>query len=203
MAQTLSPPAAGRRERKKRETRSHIRRAALDLALERGVDHVTVEEITERADVSVRTFFNYFDCKEDALLEDLSESAAQLAADVVARPSGESPWQALRAALQASELLHADHCARERVLARQRLVRDNPTLLPRQLAQYAAVEARLIEATAQRLGVDPDVDLRPALLAALALCAVRVAMQRWAADGSRTPSKLVADAFAHVPGGTS
>lgn len=48
----------GRRERKKLETRRTIRQAALTLALEEGVDKLTVEAITEAADVSPRTFFN-------------------------------------------------------------------------------------------------------------------------------------------------
>ncbi len=58
----------GLRERKKRETRAALTAAALRLALEKGPDNVTVEEISEAADVSVRTFFNYFSHKEHAIL---------------------------------------------------------------------------------------------------------------------------------------
>jgi AcrR family transcriptional regulator len=64
MTEELEP---GLRERKRRATRLAIQRAAVQLVLEQG-SGVTVEEISHRAEVSQRTFFNYFPTKEDALL---------------------------------------------------------------------------------------------------------------------------------------
>lgn len=54
----------GRRERRRAETRERIFRAALQLFAERGFSAVTVEDITEAADVGKGTFFNYFPAKE-------------------------------------------------------------------------------------------------------------------------------------------
>jgi AcrR family transcriptional regulator len=57
----------GRRERKAAETRERIFRAAIELFACRGLSNVTVEQITERADVGKGTFFNYFASKEEVL----------------------------------------------------------------------------------------------------------------------------------------
>jgi AcrR family transcriptional regulator len=57
-----------RRERKKIKTKSEILCAARHLFEEMGYDEVSIEDITERSDVSKGTFFNYFSSKEGLLL---------------------------------------------------------------------------------------------------------------------------------------
>ena len=57
----------GRRERRAAETRVRLFRCALQLFAERGFPNVTVEDITEAADVGKGTFFNYFESKDDVL----------------------------------------------------------------------------------------------------------------------------------------
>ncbi len=56
------------RDRKRTETWSAIHNAAAELTLVKGPTQVTVEDITSQANVSQRTFFNYFATKEDAIL---------------------------------------------------------------------------------------------------------------------------------------
>lgn len=65
-----NPPhsqGAGRRERRAAETRVRLFRCALQLFAERGYPNVTVEDITEAADVGKGTFFNYFESKDHVL----------------------------------------------------------------------------------------------------------------------------------------
>ncbi|MEA5453968.1 TetR/AcrR family transcriptional regulator [Sinomonas sp. JGH33] len=56
------------RERKKRQTREAIHQAARKLVAERGLAHVTVADICAGANISERTFFNYFPSKAAAAL---------------------------------------------------------------------------------------------------------------------------------------
>jgi AcrR family transcriptional regulator len=57
----------GRRQRRAAETRLRLFRCALQLFSERGFPNVTVENITEAADVGKGTFFNYFESKDHVL----------------------------------------------------------------------------------------------------------------------------------------
>jgi AcrR family transcriptional regulator len=61
------PVGIGRRQRRAAETRLRIFRCALELIAERGLADVTVEDITEAADVGKGTFFNYFASKDHVL----------------------------------------------------------------------------------------------------------------------------------------
>ncbi len=54
----------GRRQRRAAETRVRLFRTAVQLFAKRGFGNVTVEDITEAADVGKGTFFNYFESKD-------------------------------------------------------------------------------------------------------------------------------------------
>lgn len=199
--QVVEAPSTGRRERKKQATHALIKHVAVALALQHGVDKVTVEQISDAADVSPRTFFNYFASKEEALLDDRHEAIDQWRALLGARPRGESPLHALRCAIVDSEYVRNAEDRRTETLDRHRLIQQDPSLLPRYLARYSSVERMFTEAMAQRLGVDAKDDLRPALLAALATSVVRVASNRWTVDDRRPLHEVVGEVFALVESG--
>ena len=56
---------------RRRELRETISAVALDLVLERGLDAVTVDEISRASNVSRRTFFNYFPSKVAACIPEM------------------------------------------------------------------------------------------------------------------------------------
>lgn len=190
----------GRREQKKRETRRAIRDAALDLALQNGVETLTVEAIAHAAGVSPRTFFNYFASKEDALVTEAAESATQVRDLLLERPEDESPMRALHKAILDSEYFGTIPANRDRVLARQRLTQNNPALMARQLGKIAIVERTFAEALAQRMDTDISDDLFPELLAAMAVSIIRVAMRRWVVEGDRPLYELIDIAFMQCEG---
>lgn len=68
MNTSVDPKPEGLRARKRRATENAIESSAVQLALEHGIEHVTVEEICEMADISRSTFFNYFPSRDYAIL---------------------------------------------------------------------------------------------------------------------------------------
>ncbi|GAA2189522.1 MULTISPECIES: TetR family transcriptional regulator [Leucobacter] len=68
MSTTEEARPEGLRARKRRRTENAIESSAVQLALELGVEHVTVDAICERADISRSTFFNYFPSRDDAIV---------------------------------------------------------------------------------------------------------------------------------------
>jgi AcrR family transcriptional regulator len=80
----------GLRERKKRETREAITRAAWKLFERRGFDAVTVADIAADAGVSEKTVFNYFPAKEDLVFAGGMQRTAKLVELVENRPPGAS-----------------------------------------------------------------------------------------------------------------
>ena len=90
-------PAAtpGLRERKKQATRLALGTAALRLTSRRGLDKVRVEEIAAAADVSLRTFNNYFSSKEEAIVSLPVDRASRIGTALDARPPAEPLAEAL------------------------------------------------------------------------------------------------------------
>lgn len=65
---TVDQKPEGLRARKRRATENAIETSAVKLALELGVENVTVEAICEMADISRSTFFNYFPARDYAIV---------------------------------------------------------------------------------------------------------------------------------------
>ena len=90
------PPATGLRQKKKLETRLHLKKVALRLFAERGFDEVTVADIAVEANVSEKTVFNYFASKEDLVVAGREEIEAELIRAISERKPGESILTAVR-----------------------------------------------------------------------------------------------------------
>jgi AcrR family transcriptional regulator len=91
---------AGRRDRKKNETRQALRDAAHRLFAEKGFSRTTIDDITEAANVSRRTFFRYYDSKDDLLRSDVSDMLPVMLAALRSRPADEPPFAAILASLR-------------------------------------------------------------------------------------------------------
>jgi AcrR family transcriptional regulator len=177
---TLMNGVPGLRERKKAATRQALHEAALRLAVERGLDHVTVEAIADAAEVSRRTFSNYFDGKEDAVLYGFEQGLLALLELVRARPAEESAWAALRQAFHDRSPQRGQ--PDPQWVIDSRLVRQHPSLLPRQLAMLARVERELAQVITERAGDEPAEPIRARVMAATFLTGVRLSTDLWLDD---------------------
>jgi AcrR family transcriptional regulator len=195
-------PRASLRERKKLATRRSLRRVALDLVAERGFARVTVEDIAEAADVSPRTFFNYFPSKEAAVLGADPDRVTGLRERVVEEAPGEPVLNALRVVMAEEAQAVADELGElgegdpADWLRRMREARADPHLRAAQAAQMSMVERFITEGLAERLGTDPERDPYPGLLAATATGVLRATISFWAGSGGTLPlDRLVDQAF--------
>ena len=177
----MTAPSPGLRERKKEATRQALHEAAVRLAVEHGLEGLTVEAIADAAEVSRRTFSNYFANKEEALLHSDQVRLRRLLDLLRERPDDEPAERALAAA--ARELV-AGGTSDPRWLAQVQLLRRHPSLLGRQVTRYAEAERALADLVAARLPADADRALRARLLAAGLLTTLRVALQQWMEDPS-------------------
>jgi AcrR family transcriptional regulator len=109
------PSGTGRRQRRAAETRLRLFRCAVQLFSERDFANVTVEEITEAADVGKGTFFNYFESK-DQVLGVMAEIQLGKAAEALARV--ERGKQTIHAVLHRLFLRLAEEPGRSPELAR-------------------------------------------------------------------------------------
>lgn len=146
----------GRRERKAAVTRLKLFRCALQLFADRGFQNVTVEDITEAADVGKGTFFNYFKGK-DHVLGVLAE--IQLGKVRQALDAAEAGKRSIRLVLQDFFNKICEEPGRSPDLARALLTAFLSSTIRDQLAQNIAegrrMVGRIVELGQERGEVDP------------------------------------------------
>ncbi|MHB9757161.1 TetR family transcriptional regulator [Streptomyces sp. BYX5S] len=213
-------PADGWRERKKRATRAALVEAAVRLAAEHGVEHVTVDAISESAGVSPRTFFNYFDSRDEVFVMVGAESSARVRRAVLDAPPALPPLDALRDAL-AVELQEVEK-QQELWSLHAEVLRRSPDLLARSIGAHMADEVGLAETIAERIGAGSPLfsgsrrdgssaeeerrrralGLYPRLLAAVGATACRVAVEHWCVRQDETSfSDVFREVFEHLAAG--
>ena len=187
----------GLRERKKRATREALHDAALRLTLEHGLEHLTVEEISAAANVSPRTFFNYFPGKEQAIVgDDLFAADARQVSEIMADAA--SVLDGMQAV--ALDLAAAVAMRREQVQLRWQVITRYPALITAMSARLEEFNTIVACAVAARLGCAPD-DTYPQLMAAMTTTGIRVAVQRWTTGHRDEPlERHLAEVFGLLKG---
>jgi AcrR family transcriptional regulator len=191
----------GLRERKKLGTRWALSDAALELALERGLDNVTREDIANRAGVSLRTFNNYFAGKYEAVAFRQIDRTRQSLAAFRARPADEPLWSAITQAML--EPLEAEGAADVRPTPDELVVlRDLMSTRDLRAALTKDLFADWVDAIAERTGTDPARDMYPRLVTAVIRAVGETAMEAYAyADPPVAYPELLRRGFADVAAG--
>lgn len=180
----------GLRERKKRATRSAVQRAALELVVERSFAHVTIDDIAERAQISARTFFNYFASKEDSLFAPNPTRVEAATTAILDSDPALGPFEVVRSTL--SNLMDENEYDLTNFRLRRQAIDQEPGLAGGFLRASQSTQEHWILALHERFA---EADL-PAglieLIVAVVWTATGVALHQWATTDHESLNKVLA-----------
>ena len=182
---TIETAELGLRERKRLATRRAIQVAAVRLVAENGLDRLTVDEIGRVADISPRTFFNYFPTKEAAIVGD-SPSLPDEQYVIGFIEGGGSLLEALADLFTVAVERAAED--RELTQLRRTVIKQNPQLFAMRISSMHEFQHEIEMVIARRLRFEnPDLDEVPLasranLTTHVAVGAMRHAWLHWSND---------------------
>ena len=171
----------------------HLEQVALDLFSRDGFEATTVDDIAAAAGIGRRTFFRYYDSKNDVVWGDFEGGLAALS-----RWLHDSPPDAGLVAALTDAVVRFNDIAEDALQAhRQRmaLILRVPALQAHSTLRYAEWRAVVADFAAERLG-RPAGDLQPQLVAHAALAAAVAAYEQWLADDRAELPVLLRECFA-------
>ncbi|MGW4525373.1 TetR family transcriptional regulator [Amycolatopsis sp. NPDC004378] len=187
----------------RRRLRRALASAAVDLFAANGYEATTVDDIAAAAGVGRRTFFRYFDAKDDVLFANHDEIVAEMEEAFANADPSRDP---VEVACSAVGLVLDSYAADLDVsLKRFALTRAVPSLRDKEVAtvdRYQRVLTRYLQARFEQQG-DDTASLRAAVAAAAIAAANNHVLRRWLRTGGQDDIKtsaaeafaLVADAF--------
>lgn len=169
----------GLRARKKQATALALQQSALELFLARGYDESTVQDITDAAGVSQRTFFRYYPTKDAVLLTEHERREKELKAFLTSRPD-EPAGNLVRAVVD--HLVADIEERRDLIQVQTQVFLTVPLLADRFAGHHQRLAGLVADHLATRLGVSADVDPRPRLVGAQAVAVWTTAIELWLAN---------------------
>ncbi|MCP2330641.1 MULTISPECIES: acyl-CoA-like ligand-binding transcription factor [Actinoalloteichus] len=195
----MSTTEGGLRERKKRETRLALSQATIRLALAHGLENVSVEDIAAEANVSERTFRNYFSNKAEAVVANHVERGRRTAAALRARPADEPLWDALvHAVVEQFEPPGGTPPRPDDAYASAlRALLATPAVQHEVFRAHATSQRELAAAVAERTGTEPE-DLYPGTVAAVVGAGLGSALTHWTRDPRQSLVALLREVFDQI-----
>lgn len=190
----VSSHRPSRRERRREETRQRLIEAALTLMQHKPFEQVTVEEITELADVAKGTFFTYFPSKEHLLhayMRDLADQVYEFL-EALDAENAPSQWEVLRQVM----LFIARRDARSLQISRSLMVascnnsalREQMMDIVREATEYAVEGFRKGQANSEFRD-----DVQPETLAHQAIRLYRLCQMEWMMENEHMPLEQIVE----------
>jgi mycofactocin system transcriptional regulator len=172
----VTGPSAPRVGRRPRTSRAELERVALRLFAERGFEETTVDDIASAAGIGRRTFFRYYNSKNDVVWGDFEGELERMRERFAAWPAQAPMMDALREAIVEFNRLDPAEAPWHRL--RMTLILRVPALQAHSTLRYADWRAVVAGFAADRLGRPAD-DLIPQAIAATCLGAAVAAYEQW------------------------
>jgi AcrR family transcriptional regulator len=187
----------GRRQRRSAETRLRLFRCALQLFAERGFPSVTVEEITEAADVGKGTFFNYFESKDHVLCVMAEIQLEKVREAISAAIQGK---RTIRSVLHRLVLSLAEEPGRSPSLARAFISsflasESVRTVIELNMQEGRRVIAQVVATGQERGEINPQLKKEKVAIQLLQTCMGTVLV--WSLDGTTALKTRIENSFQH------
>jgi AcrR family transcriptional regulator len=196
-AQAVPSASTVLKARKQQVVREALRASAEKLFLTNGFDDTTVEQIALNAGVSRRTFFRYFESKEDVMAERSDRLGELLLTELAARPVNEPPLLAIRNALVLAIKSSMDDQDLIRYVIR--VLRETSSLRRAIMERRNRIEERICALMVHRLG-SADNDNTPMLLAFITRALHDTAFNAWYDHETNNIEGLVDDLVSSLCG---
>lgn len=176
-------------------SRAELERIAFGLFATEGFDATTVDQIARAAGIGRRTFFRYFESKNDVVWGDFGGQLALMRERFAACPPDQPLFDAVRAAVIDFNRFDPAEVPWHR--RRMELILKVPALQAHSTLRYAEWRTVVAEFAATRLNLPVD-DLLPRAVGHTALGIAISAYEQWLQDGSTDLHTLLDKAFRQV-----
>ncbi|MCX2731977.1 mycofactocin system transcriptional regulator [Saccharopolyspora sp. NFXS83] len=198
---SVHPSGAGTGPGRRRTTSPvELERVAFALFDSDGFEQTTVERIARAAGIGRRTFFRYFESKNDVVWGAFTEQLDGMRERFRARPADEPLMESIRAVVVEFNCVEPAETDRHR--RRLELILRVPALQAHSTLRYGEWRAVVADFAADRLG-EPVTALLPQTIAHTTLGAALAAYEHWLAHPGTDLCTALDDSLRHLSRGLS
>jgi len=191
--QRTAEPVPSLHERKQQVVRDAIWDAATDLFAETGFNETTVDDIAKAAGVSRRSFFRYFESKNDLMAYGMVSYGAELIAAIDACPKTYSLYEVLRQTVHQVAVNAAPRPRTRKILA---ILSRYPDARAAQSTRMTEVQDRVTRALAGRSKRAGEDNLTASIVAGMIIEFAGLTIQWWYDNGQPDMADAVDNTFA-------